>query len=481
MTNADLIALLPLIVPFVGSVVMLLMLAFYREHRLTAGMTLATFAIAIGTLPLSTGVLPRQVTQLLILDTYAFFYMGLLFATAFAVTLLAHGYFTPRAGRAEEYYLLLVVATLGAAVLVASSHFASFFLGLEILSVSLYTLIAYQRVRIHSIEAGLKYLILAALSAAFLLFGLALIYADLGTMELTEIADLLTTDVGVEDLLVLSGLVLALIGVGFKLAVVPFHMWTPDIYQGAAVPTTAFVATVSKGGMFAFLLRYFVRMDVHVYSGLFLMFVLIAIASMFIGNLLALLQNNVKRILAYSSIAHLGYLLVAFLAGGAVAVTAATYYLIAYMVTILGAFSVVTLLSHANGQAEDLSAYQGLYWRRPWIAGIFTAMLLSLAGIPLTAGFIGKFYLVTAGIGSALWVLVIALVVSSAIGLYYYLRIVVVMAREAPPTPEPTGPITALPLTGGIVLAAMVVLLVWLGIYPSPFIDMIEATVTRLI
>jgi NADH-quinone oxidoreductase subunit N len=208
---------------------------------------------------------------------------------------------------------------------------------------------------------------------------------------------------------------------------------------------------------------------------------------MFVGNLLALLQTNVKRILAYSSIAHLGYLLVAFLASSGLAAPAVTFYLVAYFITILSAFGVVTILSGPGRDADALDDYRGLYWRRPWEAAVLTTALLSLAGIPLTAGFVGKFYILAAGVGSALWTLVITLVVSSAIGLYYYLRIVVTMYLQ--PTPEqgqpadaPRWPTAALtwPAAGGVVLAVLTLLLVWLGVYPAPLLATIQAVVAGL-
>src|SRR5262245_19285526 len=342
MNSGDLATLLPLIVVAAASLVIMMVIAVYRNHAITAVVTMIGLALAFITLPLVSAKVPRQITPLLIIDNYALFYFGLIFSASFVIVLLSYGYLEWRRGNPEEFYLLLLLATLGSAVLVASSHFVSLFIGLETLSVGLYALIAYLRTSERSIEAGIKYLILAAVSAAFLLFGMALVYADLGTMEFARMASLSS---GNNQAIFLAGLAMIIIGVGFKLAVVPFHMWTPDIYEGAPAPVGAFVATVSKGAMFAFLLRYFTEMRIQASGSLFLVFALIAIASMFVGNLLALMQNNVKRILAYSSIAHLGYLLVALLAGGSMGATAVTFYLVAYFVTILSAFGVITVLS----------------------------------------------------------------------------------------------------------------------------------------
>lgn len=478
MTPGELRALLPFIILAAVPVMIMLVVAFYRSHRVTALLTLAGLAIASFTLPLASSSGSGRVTSLLIVDHYALFFTGLIVAASFAVAALSYGYLKKREGYHEEFYILLLLATLGSAILVASSHFASFFLGLEVLSVSLYALIAYPRREHLHIEAGIKYLILAAASAAFLLFGMALVYLELGTMEFARIVSLGAVSFDGTDLLLLAGLGMLVIGIGFKLAVVPFHMWTPDVYEGAPAPVTAFVATVSKGGMFALLLRLFTPMDGPTYRSLFVVFALIAIVSMFAGNLLALFQNNVKRILAYSSIAHLGYLLVAFIAGGPLAVTAATFYLVAYFVTMLGAFGVITVLSGAERDADRIDDYRGLFWRRPWLAGIFTATLLSLAGIPLTAGFVGKFYLVVAGVGSALWLPVIILVVTSSIGLFYYLRIVVALYQ--PPAPEISVVAPSTPLAGGLVLAALAFLLVWLGVAPAPLMRIIQTIAAGL-
>jgi NADH-quinone oxidoreductase subunit N len=277
-----------------------------------------------------------------------------------------------------------------------------------------------------------------------------------------------------------AGTAMLVIGIGFKLAVVPFHMWTPDVYQGAPAPVTALLATVSKGALFALLLRYSAVLDFQSYSSIVVLFTVVALASMVVGNLLALLQNNVKRILAYSSIAHLGYLLVAFVAGGAIAVTAVSFYLVAYFVTTLGAFGVVTVLSPKDRDAELLDDYRDLGRRKPWLAGVFTVMLLSLAGIPLTAGFLGKYYVLAAGIGSTLWLLVGTLLVTSVIGLFYYLRIVVAMYGTAETVGLQSHQVGNGALGATFVLAVLTVLLVYLGVYPNVLIQIIEIMVANL-
>lgn len=473
MIGADALALLPLIILAGTSVLAMVAIAVHRSHGFTLGVTLAGLAAAFGSLWIAAPLAPRQVTSLLVIDRYSLFYFGLLIAADFAVALLAYDYLAKVDINREEIYILLLIATTGGAVLVASSHFVSFFLGLEMLSVSLYAMVSYLHLRRQPLEAGIKYLILAAASAAFLLFGMALVYADLGTMEFGRMAEMLAAG-HANDVLLISGLGLIITGIGFKLAVVPFHLWTPDVYEGAPAPVTAFIATVSKGAMFALLLRYFYRTGAATNHQILLVFTIIAIASMLAGNLLALLQSNVKRILAYSSIAHMGYLLVAFLASGELAVEAVTFYLVAYFITTLGAFGVVSALSTRDREAENIDDYHALFWRRPALAGVFTVMLLSLAGIPVTAGFIGKFYIVAAGASSAMWALIIILVVSSVIGLFYYLRIVAVMYE----TPD-SGSATILSSSSSaatIVLGTLTGLLIWFGVYPEPLLRLIQGT-----
>ena len=474
MTNADLTLILPFIVIVATSLILMLMISFYRCHILAAFLTLGGIALSLFSLTLSYPLLPRQVTSLLILDHYVVFYSGLILAASFLITALSYGYLQKQGGDREEFYLLLLLAILGSTVLVASNHFASLFLGLEILSVSLYALIAYLRTNERGFEAGIKYLVLAATSAAVLLFGMALIYGELGTMSLSDIASRMASP-GSPNIFLLAGTAMIIVGLGFKLAVVPFHMWTPDVYEGSPAPVTAFIASVSKGALFALLVRYFTLIDIRAHGPLFLIFTLIAIASMFAGNLLALLQNNVKRILAYSSIAHLGYLLVAFLATNAYAAKTVAFYLITYFVSIIGAFGIIAVLSDKQREPDKIDDYTGMASRRPLLSGVFTAVLLSLAGIPVTAGFIGKFYIIKAGSGSALWLLVIVLVINSTIGLFYYLRII--LAIYKPVEKEYSLLASRISLSGGIVLAVLLILLIWLGVYPSLFIDVIQTMI----
>jgi NADH-quinone oxidoreductase subunit N len=463
------IALAPLIVLAGTAIAVMLAIAIRRNLMLAfavaaSGIVMSLIALAIGW--------RSQSGLLLLLDSYARFYMAMLLFGGLVVLGLCFDYFKFREGQNEELPLLLITALLGASILACSNHFASFFVGLEILSISLFVLIGYPLSQVRSLEAAIKYLILSGVSSAFLLMGMALIYAQCGELEFNLIGGYITSRQDINPM-VFSGIVLIVSGLGFKLSLAPFHLWTPDVYQGAPAPVTAFIATVSKGAVFALLLRYFISSYSYDFSPLMTVFSFIAVLSILGGNLLALRQNNIKRLLGYSSIAHMGYLLVAFIAGGrgsvGLAIESVTFYLLAYFITMIGAFGVVSVLS-MQAEAEDISYYRGLFWRRPWLAAVFTLMLLSLAGIPLTAGFIGKFYIFAAAADGRLWGLLITTIIGSGLGIYYYLRIIAVMSSgtETSATKPAQYPVS------NVILAVLTMLLVWLGVYPDVLIYAIQ-------
>ena len=480
MNMQDVLSLLPMMVVAATSLLVLLASAFIRRHGLAAGLTLAGFLVAFASLGFVWTVVPRDVGGLLTFDRFVIFGMGLVLAASVFVTASSWAYLRGHDEARGEYYFLLLLASLGSMVLAAASAFATFFLGLELLSVSLYTLIAWKRERGSGAEAGIKYLILAGVTAAFLLFGMALLYAASGSMAIAKIASGAAGGTSSADgVLAAVGLGMILVALGFKLAVVPFHMWTPDIYDGAPAPITGYIATVSKGAIAVLLVRLFVPIGADSFvapkgAGAAFPWVFTSIAglSMFIGNFLALRENNIKRILAYSSIAHLGYLLVAFLAGGSLAVRAVSFYLVAYFATTLAAFAVVSALSTAEKEADTVADYEGLASRSPWLAGVFTASLFSLAGLPLTAGFVGKFIILSAGAGAQLWTLIIILAVNGTISIFYYLRIISAMYRRREGALT-VGSEARQPFITGVALAALTLVVVALGIYPNPMLSLI--------
>ena len=469
-TTSDLLAILPLIIVATTALVVMLAIAVRRVHRLTASLTLTGLTLAFVSLFVAARFAVRSVTPLLIVDGLGLAFLGLILAAGLVVTLFTYVYLERGVEQRDEHYLLLLIAILGTMVLAMSVHWSAFFLGLETLGVALYSLIAYQAAQPRAIEAGIKYFTLAALSTAFVAFGIALIYADTGSLELDALTSLATEG----SLLTLAGIVLVLVGIAFKLALVPFHQWSPDVYQGAAAPVTALIATISKAGVFAFFLRTSVVLALPLDSSYGLIVAVLAVASMFIGNLLALRQQNFKRLLAYSSVAHMGYLLIAVFAFETWALMGAIVYLAAYFVAVLAALGVLITLSGPTEEAETLEPYRGLFWRRPWLAAVLTLSMLSLAGFPLTAGFMGKVILVAGGIGNTLWGLVISLILSSIIGVYYYLRVIVVMFAPLPEGKTQAAAPAVVPWSAWLGLAGLTVLLLWIGIYPSPFFATVE-------
>lgn len=479
MSFVDFLSLGPLITLCAAAVIAMLLVAIRRNHRIVYSFSLLAFGMAMAAVIPAIKYIPHTVPPLLVIDEFSLFNSGLILVSGFIILLLSFNYFEEREERKEEYYILLLLATIGALVLVVSRHFMSLFLGLEILSISLYGLIAYLRARERSDEAGIKYLMLAALSSAFLLFGMALVYAFTGHMDFPGIGVALR-EAGYLPVSVMAGFGLMLIGVGFKLGIVPFHMWAPDIYEGAPLPVAAFIATISKGAMLVLLIRFYQDIHGNDYPMLWWIVAIIAVASMFAGNWLALTQQNIKRILAYSSIAHMGYILVAFLSGVQTGLEALAFYLVAYFITSIGAFGVVIVMSSSLQDAETIADYKGLFWRYPWVATVFTAMLLSLAGIPLTAGFIGKFYVVLAGVDGHQWFLLFMLVINSVIGLYYYIRLVAAMFAVPEPGQQTTV-VPALPMAGNITLVILTILLIGLGVYPTAMMQLIQQMMRILV
>ncbi|MEM1434964.1 MAG: NADH-quinone oxidoreductase subunit N, partial [Pseudomonadota bacterium] len=388
----------------------------------------------------------------------------------------SYRYLSGRRGELEEFYLLTLLATLGAMVMVAATHFAAFVLGLEILSISLYAMIAYPEERRPPLEAAFKYLVLSAVASTTMLFGMALAYSATGSLYFADLSDPAGAAHAAH---LLTGQLLLFAGLAFKLSLVPFHLWTPDVYQGAPAPVGGFIATVSKVAVFALLLRLSTAGDSLATPAAFLVVMALAVTSMLVGNLLALLQDNLKRILAYSSVAHMGYLLIALLAlarlpEATFAAEAAFIYLAGYVATTLTAFGVIAALSSAAGgeDAEAVAGYRGLFWRRPLLAACLTTALLSLMGLPLTAGFIGKFYLLAIGAQGALWLLLWALIVGSAVGIYYYLKVIYAMTSQAAGEADAHLRETGVERT---LLVTLAVTVIALGVYPTSLINTARA------
>jgi NADH-quinone oxidoreductase subunit N len=472
MTGIDFLCLTPFLIIAIAPVMIMIVISVLRNYKVVYGFSVLSFLASFCSIFFILPYVPHSIEPLFIIDTFSLFFLGIILISALLITFLSYDYIRQLEGVREEYYIILFTSTLGAALLVVANHFVLFFLGIETLSISLYILIAFQRSKSNSIEAGIKYLILASVSSAFLLFGMALIYTSFGTMQFSAISDSLGRG-GHLSPMVITGFGMMLVGIGFKLALVPFHMWTPDVYQGAPAPVSAFVATVSKGAVMAILIRFFFNLKGYDNKYLFITISGIAILSMFVGNILAIKQKNIKRLLGYSSIANMGYLIIILLTGSNKGIQASVFYLVSYFFTTIGAFGIITLLSTFEYEAEKIEDYKGLFWKRPGLAIVFTLSLLSLAGIPLTAGFIAKFYVILEGMNAGLMVLVFSMIINSVIGLYYYLRVITMLFSSASERQFP-----GLSFTGNITLAIVGISILVLGIYPGWLIDLIVRFVT---
>lgn len=466
MTTAEFQNLSPLAILGGGALVTMLVASFRQGHGLAAVLSITVLASAFASL---FAIGPRPEGRIVEMDGPAVFYGGLIIASAIFVAVLSHGYLSKFELKAEEFHMLLLLATLGACTVAASNHFAGFFLGLELLSVSLYVMIAYVFRRETSMEAAVKYLVLAAAASAFLVFGMALVYAATGTMEFASLRAILPRMLSDGEPAALAGTTLILCGIGFKLSAAPFHWWAPDVYQGAPAPVGAFVATASKGAVIALLFR--LPGDAAAFRGapLLSVVVFVCVASMTLGNLLALRQGNLKRLLAYSSIAHMGYVLVAFIAGGDEGAQAAAFYMAAYAAATIAAFGLLGAVSGRDGEPEEIVRWEGVFRTRPWLGAGLAVSLLSLIGLPMTAGFWGKILVIASGLRAGLWMLVVLLAVNSALGVYYYLRVLAAACRTS-------GDAVSLPAPGRIASAVLVLaaaFTILAGLWPGPLLDLI--------
>ena len=476
-TAQHLIALLPLLIVGLTVVVVMLSIAWRRNHFLSATLSVIGLNAALISLWFVGQAGAMDVTPLMRVDGYAMLYTGLVLLASLATCTFAYPWLQGYNDNRDEFYLLVLIAALGGILLANANHMAALFLGIELISLPLFGLVGYAYRQKRSLEASIKYTILSAAASSFLLFGIALIYANSGSLSFIELGKSLTVD-AIHEPLLLAGLGLMIVGLGFKLSLVPFHLWTPDVYQGAPAPVSTFLATASKIAIFAVVMRLFLYVPVGESEAVRVVLGLIAFASILFGNLMALTQSNIKRLLGYSSIAHLGYLMVALIAlhDGTLSMEAVGVYLAGYLFSSLGAFGVVSLMSspYRGTDADSLFSYRGLFWHKPVLSAVMTIMMLSLAGIPMTLGFIGKFYIIAVGVQAHLWWLTGAVVVGSAIGIYYYLRVMVSLYLSAPEQLNRDTPSNWALSAGGIVVLISAILVLVLGVYPQPLISLVQ-------
>tara|TARA_Y200000002_G_scaffold119498_1_gene97929 strand:- start:2416 stop:3852 length:1437 start_codon:yes stop_codon:yes gene_type:complete len=476
MTVSKLMALAPVLLLSLTIIVLVLHASLKRDHKS------AWYISALGLMITLWGTYyaseyAQQVTVLIKVDQWGLLFTGLIVVSTLTTLAISRDVFLSEGNRKEEYYLLILLSTLGAIVLCQSSHIVSLLLGMELMGIAVYAMIAFPEDDALPLEASIKYLILSACASAMLLFGFALLYAATGDLSFAGIGSKVGSAYESNSMLVVAGTAMVLSGIGFKLSLVPFHMWTPDVYEGAPTPVTNFLATVSKGAMFVALTRLVLDGQFYQFPSLMFVLTLISVGSMLVGNLLALRQENVKRLLAYSSIAHFGYLLMVIIGFSSFKETeeilglgrdALTFYLAAYILSTLAA--IVVVANVAKEKKAHIDAFTGLFWKQPIQAATLMVAMLSFAGIPLTAGFMGKFYLITLGLDAGLWLLLSGLIIGSAIGIYYYLRLIFAMSSPLGDLPVPAKQ----RLSWRDALAFILLLSVlYMGSWPQPFIDFV--------
>lgn len=430
----QLMAILPQLIIATGIVLSLLLVAWRRSQKMIASFVVVILALTTISIFDGFSLSPTQVTPLLFVDDFSRFALLWLLVASFGGVYLAYHELSRCVEVHDEFYLLLLLALLGASVLVVSDHFASLFLGFEVLSIALVGLVGYFRKSAHSVEASFKYLILSASASSFMLLGIAFIYAQTGSLTFAPL-----TNAGHPlSVLYQLGLILFFSGVAFKLSLVPFHWWTPDVYQGAPSSVTFLLASMSKCAMFVVLIKCFYQLNTAILfeqSDMGFVVFAIALLSMLAGNILAIGQQSIKRILAYSSIAHMGYLAMLLFVYQhsmmALGKQSLLFYLFAYILATLAIFSVLTLAdSKSNNEDQTLEHWRGLFWQSPLKAAVIIIAILSFAGMPLTMGFIGKFYLITVAAQQSLWWLLTALIVGSSIALSYYLPMIFTLFKQ---------------------------------------------------
>jgi NADH-quinone oxidoreductase subunit N len=467
--------ILPLILLAGGGFLVFCLGGFWkgRPQGLLFGVALAT-AIAAG----AAAVLlkPAQLQFLKMVETggYGRFFTFLLTLITTLSLLFSYQYVKLRDIGGDEFYGLLLLSGLGMILVASALHWLVFFLGLETLSLSLYVLIAIRKHQSASNEAGLKYFMMGAVASAFLTFGIAMVYAATGKMDILQSlsADVQTTS----HPAMLLGLSLILIGIGFKVSMVPFHLWTPDVYQGAPAPVTAFLATGSKVALFSALLRFaFYYTRNSVWNDYVFVFWILAFLTMAVGNITALAQVRVKRLLAYSSVAQMGYLLMTLLAVRGSGVFAIMFYLAVYALMDLGAFGTLATLSAEEEDIDALEDFRGLAYVHPWRSSLLTVCLVSLAGLPPTAGFIGKFILFRAVLQAHFVVLAALGIVTVIVSIYFYFKIIVALFMQPTARKTVTPDLDVFARVAGV---AILVLILWLGLLPASLLSIITRIVS---
>jgi NADH-quinone oxidoreductase subunit N len=488
--SVDWEAFLPQLILVVGALLILTVVSLVKD-KLPKG-SYATMAVVVaGAALVSTYPLWNRVQNpdegptstvagAVALDGFGVFITGVICIGVILAALLADDYLRREKLDGPEFYVLMLLSAAGGVTMATANDLIVLFIGLEALSMAVYVLAAMHSRRVSSQEAGMKYFVLGAFTSAILLYGIALVYGATGSTNLADIQEYLSTTVILEDGMLLAGLALMLVGFGFKVAAVPFHSWAPDVYQGSPTPAAAFMAAAVKAAAFAGLLRVFVvtfptfelKWGPMVYA--------LALLSLVIGAVLGLVQGNIKRMLAYSSINHAGFILLGVWASSDAGIAAVLFYLGAYTFMVMGSFGVVLLVGRAGDGHHLLDDYRGLSRSNPLLALVFTVFLLAQAGVPFTAGFMAKFGVIGAAADNDGWVLAGIAMLSAAVSAFIYLRIVGTM-YFSDRDEEPATPRLRIPVSAGLALGIALVFTIALGVAPDPFTDLAGDATARLV
>jgi NADH-quinone oxidoreductase subunit N len=476
--SIDYLAILPQIVlVLAGMAIMLLEPVTPPERKGQLGQiaVVASF-LAAYVLSFQRITTPRAVFNgMLLVDNFSWLFQWLFFVITGVACLIALRFNEREGINRGEYYALLLFACSGMSLMAASGDLILTFLGIEILSIATYILAGFKRTDVRANESSLKYFLLGSFATAFLLYGIALVYGSTGTTNYAAIRAIAGLQ-GVPQVTMVVGLCLLLVGFGFKVATVPFHAWAPDVYEGAPTAVTAFMIVGPKAAGFAALMRVLVQALPSLQADWTTILWASSILTMTVGNIVAVLQSNIKRMLAYSAIAHAGYILVGIVANSAAGSRAVIFYLIIYTAMNLGALSIVLSLSRKGDECVNLEDYAGLGKTQPLAAAALALFLISLAGIPLTGGFVGKFYLFSAAIQQGYVGLAIVGVLNSVISVYYYFRLIVFMYMKEPRE----AAIEPIPLTAIAAIAIAAIGVLWLGIFPTFFLKLVSHSILPL-
>lgn len=447
------------------------------EKNLLAYLSLMGIIVAAILARNSAGTTLFSFNESFAIDNYSLFFNFIFLLSTGLVILISHSYIKREEINHGEYYALILFSTIGMMLMASGADLLNIYIGLEVMSISIYILTGFKRSKLISNEASLKYFLLGAFATGFLLYGISLVYGSTGAINLKQIAGFIADKGSISNPLLLMGMALIIIGLGFKVASVPFHAWVPDVYEGAPTTITAFMSVGPKAAAFAAFLRILMTAFGSTHYEWQKIIYILALLTMTVGNVVAIAQTNLKRMLAYSSIAHAGYLLIALVAANDMGVSSVLFYILAYTFMNIGALAVVIIVSQKGDEFLQIHDFAGLGFKHPGLAVAMSLFMLSMAGIPPTAGFVGKFYIFSAAIKSGYIGLAVIGVINSVISVFYYLRIMVIMYMK-----EPTRDFNPLTLSPLIVVAIVLSVIgtLHLGIFPSKIMEIAQQSILIL-